>query len=245
MQLTWLTGAPGRSASVHRRVVGPSGLGSSATQLMRAVSWHDMADVSSPVSDLRIPRWRAESGRQSAGFVVEVGSAKCGWLAESRSARIPTSRSRHRVGVVSERDRSMAGRALAELKVAGPYAGQHQVVVGARAGGALKVHAAGWLVLAGSRRAETRRTKSRSHSPRPSWSVFTAESVGGGGRVYGSGCLGPLQAAVAPLVAGRLVEMGAAAGSRAWPPALREWWHTCRQCCLPVGAKRQLTNACS
>jgi hypothetical protein len=41
------------------------------------------------------------------------------------------------------------------------------------------------------------------------------------------------------------VSVGAAAASRAWPPALREWWHTCRRCGLPVGAKRQLTNACS
>ena len=37
MQLTWLPGAPSRSASVHRRVVGRRGLGSAATQLMRAV----------------------------------------------------------------------------------------------------------------------------------------------------------------------------------------------------------------
>ena len=38
MQLTWLTGAPSRAASVHRRAVGQVGLGSPATQLMRAVS---------------------------------------------------------------------------------------------------------------------------------------------------------------------------------------------------------------
>ena len=37
MQLTWLLGAPNRPASVHQRVVGRCGLGSSATQLMRAV----------------------------------------------------------------------------------------------------------------------------------------------------------------------------------------------------------------
>ena len=49
MQLTWLTGAPSRAASVHRRAVGRCGLGSTATQLMRAVSWHDKAGVSSPV----------------------------------------------------------------------------------------------------------------------------------------------------------------------------------------------------
>ena len=38
MQLTWLLGAPSRPVSVHRRAVGQGGLGSSATQLMRAVS---------------------------------------------------------------------------------------------------------------------------------------------------------------------------------------------------------------
>ncbi len=38
MQLTWLLGAPGWPVSVHRRAVGQGGLGSPATQLMRAVS---------------------------------------------------------------------------------------------------------------------------------------------------------------------------------------------------------------
>ena len=37
MQLTWLLGAPSRPVSVHRRAVGRCGLGSPATQLMRAV----------------------------------------------------------------------------------------------------------------------------------------------------------------------------------------------------------------
>ena len=37
MQLTWLLGAPNRPVSVHRRVCGRCGLGSPATQLMRAV----------------------------------------------------------------------------------------------------------------------------------------------------------------------------------------------------------------
>ena len=37
MQLTWLLGAPGRAVSVHWLVVGRYGLGSAATQLMRAV----------------------------------------------------------------------------------------------------------------------------------------------------------------------------------------------------------------
>jgi len=37
MQLTWLIGAPNRPGSVHGRAVGQVGLGSLATQLMRAV----------------------------------------------------------------------------------------------------------------------------------------------------------------------------------------------------------------
>jgi hypothetical protein len=37
MQLTWLPGAPSQPVSVHWRVVGRVGLGSPATQLMRAV----------------------------------------------------------------------------------------------------------------------------------------------------------------------------------------------------------------
>ncbi len=82
MQLTWLLGAPSRLASVHQLVVGQGGLGSPATQLMRAVSWHDNAGVSSPVGSERILRRRADSGRHSAGFVAELGSTKCGWLAE-------------------------------------------------------------------------------------------------------------------------------------------------------------------
>ena len=38
MQLTWLLGAPSRPASVHQGACGQGGLGSPATQLMRAVS---------------------------------------------------------------------------------------------------------------------------------------------------------------------------------------------------------------
>ena len=38
MQLTWLPGAPSRSASVYERACGRCGLGSPATQLMQAVS---------------------------------------------------------------------------------------------------------------------------------------------------------------------------------------------------------------
>ena len=118
---------------------------------MRAVSWHDKADVSSPVGDLRISRWRADSGRHPTGFVVELSSAKFGWLAESRAARIPTSHGPHRAGVVVEQICALAGKALAELKVAGPCAVQRQVVVAVRAGSLLGFHAAGWTMLAASR----------------------------------------------------------------------------------------------
>ena len=155
-------------ASVHRRACGQGGLGSPATQLMRAVSWHDNAEVSSPGDGESISRCRADSGRHSAGFVAELGSAKCGWLAESGLARVPTSQSRHRAGVVSEQSRSLSGGAKAELKVAGPHAAQRQVVADARAGGLLDLHAAAvWLALVGGRRAETRRTEPRSRSTRP------------------------------------------------------------------------------
>ena len=92
MQLTWLLGAPIRPVSVHRRAVGRHGLGSPATQLMRAVSWHDNAGDSSPGGGEALSSCRAESGRRSAGFVVESGSTKWGWLAKSRAARVPTSR---------------------------------------------------------------------------------------------------------------------------------------------------------
>ena len=151
MQLTWLIGAPSRPVSVHERVVGRHGFGSPATQLMRAVSWHDNAGVSSPVGNERISRCRADSGRHPAGFVVELGSAKCGWLAESRAARIPTSQNRHLASVVGEQRCVLAGGALAELNVAGPCAVQGQVVVAARAGGSLDGHAAGWSALAARR----------------------------------------------------------------------------------------------
>ena len=87
MQLTWLTGAPIRPASVHRCAVGQGGLGSPATQLMRAVSWHDNTGVSSLGGGESASRCRADSGRQPAGFVSKLGSAKCGWLAQIRSAQ--------------------------------------------------------------------------------------------------------------------------------------------------------------
>ena len=148
------------------------------TQLMWAVSWHDMAEVSSPGGGVRIPSRRAESGRHPADFVDELRSAKCGWLTESRSARIPTSRSRHRAGLAGEQRFALAGRALAELKVAGPHAAPRQVVVGVRAGGLLEVHAARRLALVASRCAKARRTESRSLSSRPSRAVIESESRG-------------------------------------------------------------------
>ena len=67
-----------------------------------------------------------------------------------------------------------------------------------------------------------RRTELASLSPRPSWSVSTVDSVGGGRRVFGLRYLGPLFAVVAPLVAGERVPVGAAAAFSAWPSALRE-----------------------
>ena len=209
---------------------------------MWAVSWHDKADVLSPRGDRHISSGRADSGRQPAGFVVELVSANGDRLAESRAARIPTSHGPHRAGVVVEQICALAGKALAELKVAGPHAIQRQVDFGVPAGGMFEVHAAVGPSLAESRRAETRRTKSCSHSPRPSWSVSTADSVGGGRRVFGSRCLGSLFAVVAPLVAGERVSVGAAAALSAWPPALRERWHTCRRCGGSLGVQGPANN---
>ena len=67
-----------------------------------------------------------------------------------------------------------------------------------------------------------RRTEFLGQSSRPNRSVFAAELVGDDLQVFGSGCLGPLPAVVAPLEAGERVVMGAAAAFSAWPPALRE-----------------------
>jgi hypothetical protein len=173
-------------ASVHQRAVGRCGLGSAATQLMRAVSWHETTGVSSP------------NGRRAA---FEVPS-RSEWVVR-------------------------------------------QVVVSVRAGGSLEDHAAVGLALAASYCANVRRTEARSHSPRPSRSVFAAESVGVGRRLFGSTCLGPLIAVVAPLAAGERVSVGAAAAFSAWPPALRERWHTWRRCWLAALACRQLTITCS
>ncbi len=77
-------------------------------------------------------------------------------------------------------------------------------------------------MLVGGRRAETRRTESRSRSTRPSREVIAAKI-----RRMAFGVLGrkaPWAAAdvTAPLEAGERVVMGAAAAFSAWPPALRE-----------------------
>jgi hypothetical protein len=233
------------AASVHWRVVGRCGLGSPATQLMRAVSWHDKAGVSSPV-------WRPAHFEASSRLGPPFGwvRRRVG-LDQVRLARPESVGTRCQLTnglsavVVGEQSCPMAGRALAKGNVAGPHAVERQVAVGVRAGGLLEVHAAGWLVLAESRQAETRRTKCCSNSPRPSWSVSTVESVGGGRRMFGSRRLGPLFAVVAPLGACERVSVGAATALSAWPPALREWWHTCCRCGGSLEACRQLTNACS
>ena len=109
--------------------------GSSATQLMRAVSWHDMAGVSSRIGNECISTRRADSGRHSAGFVSELGSTQGGWLTESRLARGFGSRAGCWPDVVGERSCPLAGGALAELKVAGPHAVQRRVIADARSGG--------------------------------------------------------------------------------------------------------------
>ncbi len=160
MQLTWLIGAPSRPVSVHGLVVGRFGLGSPATQLMRAVSWHDNAGVSSPGGGEVLSRCRAESGRRSVGFVAELGSTKRGWLAKSRAVRIPTSHSRLLAGEAGWLSCVSAGGALAESVIAGPHVAERRVVFGVRAGGLLEAHAAVGLVLAANRKAKTRRTES-------------------------------------------------------------------------------------
>jgi len=97
----------------------------------------------------------------------------------------------------------MAGRESAELNVAGPHAAQRQVIFGVRAGGSLEAHAARGPALAASRWAKARRTELTGHSSRPNRSVFAAELVGDGRRVFVSRRLGPLVVVIAPLVARR------------------------------------------
>ena len=80
MQLTWLLGAPNRPVSAHRLVVGRPGLGSPATQLMRAVR---------PQLPGRVAwRWRcrAEAGRASGPCMAERSAAPAGFRAESLCA---------------------------------------------------------------------------------------------------------------------------------------------------------------
>ena len=164
-----------------------------------------------------------------------MSSAKSGWLAESRAARIPTSRGRHRVGVVGEQSCALAGRAKVELKVAGPHAVQRQVEFGVRADGLLEVHAAIGLALAACRRAGTRRTELRGHFSRPIL-----------GRSRGTG-----KKANAPWAA--LSLRRAARGSRSTlrAPPLRvepgrrpcgSRWHTCRRCGGSLGFQEPANN---
>jgi len=88
-------------------------------------------------------------------------------------------------------------------------------VTGARAGGLLYGHAAaGWLVL------ETKVIRSKVAAHQVVW-LFNAARVRKG-RQPSRHRRGPLHVFAAPLAAGELGVMGAAAASRAWPPALRE-----------------------
>ena len=102
MQLTWLLGAPSRPASVHRCAVGQGGLGSSATQLMRAVSWRETAGVSSPNwrrSTFELPSRSKVVERQvvvgvRAGGLLEVHAARRLALVASRCAKARRTESR-------------------------------------------------------------------------------------------------------------------------------------------------------
>ena len=82
------------------------------------------------------------------GFVVELGSTKVR-LARRRSVGTRLQLANGLLAdAVGERRCPMAGRALANGKVAGPHAGQLRVVLGSRAGGLLDGRAAaGGLVL--------------------------------------------------------------------------------------------------
>ena len=109
------------------------------------------------------------------------------------------------------------------MKVAGPHAVECQVVVGSRAGGLLEGHAAaGWLVL------DTKVIRSEVAAQQVA-KLFNAARLEVCRQSSRHG-RGPLQVIVAPHAAGERVVMGAAAAFPAWPPALREWWHTCRRC---------------
>ena len=71
MQLTWLTGAPGRPVSVHRLAVGRCGLGSPATQLMRAVR-------PPPPGEASIPSWWVVvSAAAWLALAVDFGPKRC------------------------------------------------------------------------------------------------------------------------------------------------------------------------
>ena len=66
-------------ASAHQRAVGRLGLGSPATQLMRAVSWHDKAGVSSRCCGEALSSCRAIPRRSSARSSSVHGPAVC-WM---------------------------------------------------------------------------------------------------------------------------------------------------------------------
>ena len=232
--------------SAHRRVVGQPGFGSPATQLMRAVSWHDNAGVSSPVGNERISGRRAKSGRRSVGFDAELGSTKRGWLTKSRAVRIPTSHSRLLAGEAGWLSCVSAGGALAELVIAGPHEVQRRGVVGARAGGLLEDHAAAggwrWSAVVGQKRgARSCIAVQRGPTELCSRPRFAARQT----------------SALAKGALGRCVvstRRSGLASESSWAPPLRprpgrrpcvSWWHTCRRCGGPLAACRQLTMACS
>ena len=98
-----------------------------------------------------------------------------------------------------------------------------QVVVGSRAGGLLDVHAAavGWcwsVVVVQKRGARSRVAVQRGPTELCSRPRVAEQRKLGSRHTR----LGPLRVVVAPLAAGGRVSMGAAAVSRAWPPALLE-----------------------
>ena len=100
---------------------------------------------------------------------------------------------------------------------------ERQVVVGSRAGGLLNGNAAaGWLVL------ETMVIRTEVAAPGVAKPFHAARLEIS--RHSSRHRRGPLRAVAAPLVAGKRVVVGAAAAFSAWPPALRERWHTCRRC---------------
>ena len=100
MQLTWLIEAPSRPVSVHRRACGRRGLGSAATQLMRAVRLPPPGgEAKLTYRKCRRDSVASESGRseRSSGRVVARLRAGC---ESSGNAAMATSRSRFRAGAL-------------------------------------------------------------------------------------------------------------------------------------------------